>query len=190
MRLRSLNRLLNSVQSLVEPDRIVICGSASLLPEHPSRGEASQPLDNSYDADLLLSPIDEEHAAILAEAVGQQSLFAKRHGYYADILRPVIAETLPAGWESRLRPVPGCAHVFTLDRYDLALVKLMVGREKDLALLRALLNLGLIEPARLRQHYQQTPLGERESMAAGRNLQGLLAEPLTPAVPEASGGEP
>jgi hypothetical protein len=116
-------------------------------------------------------------ADLLREAIGTESLFEKRFGYHADILRLVIAETLPAGWESRLRPVPGYSHVFALDRYDLALVKLMVGREKDLALLRALLRLGLIDAARLRQHYQHAPLGERESIAAGRNLQALLEEP-------------
>ncbi|MBM3838170.1 MAG: hypothetical protein FJ398_09420 [Verrucomicrobia bacterium] len=37
-------------------------------------------------------------------------------------LRPVIAETLPAGWESRLHPVPGYDNVFALDPYDLAIV--------------------------------------------------------------------
>lgn len=174
MRLRSLIQLLDATRALAQPDRIVVIGSSSLLPPHPDLGEPGQPLETSYDSDLLISPIDDEMAAVLAEAVGQQSLFAKRHGYYADILRPTIAETLPAGWESRLQPVPGCANVFALDKYDLALVKLIVGRQKDLDLLRALLRLGILEPARLRAHYQQTPLGEREAMQAGRNLRVLL----------------
>lgn len=98
------------------------------------------------------------------------------NGYYADILRPAIAKTLPAGWESRLHPVAGYDNVFALDPYDLAVVKLMVGREKDLDLLRAMLRLKIVEPARLRQHYQQTPLGEREAVAAGRNLTLVLRE--------------
>ncbi len=176
MRLRSLIQLLNSARALAEPDRIVVIGSASLLPENPALGEAGQPLDGSFDADLLVQPIDEEIAAILAEAVGQQSLFARRHGYYADILRPTIAETLPAGWESRLHPVSGYDNVFALDPYDLAVVKLMVGRPKDLDLLRAMLRVGIVEPSRLRQHYQQTQLAEREAVAAGRNLTLVLRE--------------
>ena len=176
MRLRSLKQLLSIVESVAQPDRIVIIGSASLLPGNPTLGESGQPLEASYDADLLLSPIDEELAAILGEAVGQQSLFTKRNGYYADILRPVIAEALPAGWETRLHPVAGYTNVFALDVYDLALVKLMVGREKDLNLLRALFRLGIIEPAHLREHYRRCPLGEREAMDAGRNLTKLLRE--------------
>jgi hypothetical protein len=83
---------------------------------------------------------------------------------------------VPAGWESRLHPVAGYDHVFALDVYDLALVKLLVGRPKDLDLLRALLRLGILEPARLRAHYQQTPLEERDAVAAGRNLTLLLRE--------------
>jgi hypothetical protein len=42
-------------------------------------------------------------------------------------------------------------------------VKLVVGREKDLELLRAMLRLGIVEPEKLRQHYQRTQLGEREA---------------------------
>lgn len=177
MRLRSLNHLLEVVRSIAQPERLVIVGSSSLLPDHPHLGETGQPLETSYDTDLLITPIDEELAAILGEAVGQQSLFSRRHGYYADILRPVMAETLPAGWETRLSPVAGYDNVFALNVYDLALVKLMVGRAKDLELLRGLLRLGLVQPARLRAHYLQCLLGERENMTAGRNLTTLLREP-------------
>ena len=176
MRLRSLIQLLEATRALARPDRIVIIGSSSLLALHPDLGESGQPLESSYDSDLLLTPIDEEMAALLGEAMGQQSLFAKRHGYYADILCPAIVETLPAGWESRLHPVPGFDNVFALDIYDLALVKLMVGREKDLRLVGALLKMGLIDVASLRAHYQRTPLGEREALDAGRNLTLLLRE--------------
>lgn len=176
MRFRSLIQLVETIRALARPERIVIIGSASLLPAHPEFGETGQPLDSSYDSDFLVSPIDEELAAILGEAIGQQSLFAKRHGYYADILRPLIAETLPAGWEKRLKPVAGYDNVFALDVYDLALVKLMVGRPKDLELLRALLKLGVLEPEPLRAHYQHSPLDERDALIAGRHLTLLLAE--------------
>lgn len=169
-------QLLDAVLGLAKPERINVLGSSSLLADHPVLGEPGQPLETSYDADRLLVPVDDEVAAILAEAVGQQSLFAKRNGCYADILRPALAEPLPAGWESRLHPVAGYRNVFALDPYDLAVVKLMVGREKDLNLLRALLRRGILEPQRLREHYQRTPLGERQMSPAGRHLQMLLGE--------------
>ncbi len=176
MRLSFLNHLLDSVSALCAPKRIVVVGSSSLLPSAPQLGEPGQPLELSLDADFLIEPIDQATADMLHEAIGSESLFEKRNGYYADILRPVIGEALPAGWETRLHPVAGYTNVFTLDVYDLALVKLMVGREKDLDLLRALFRLGIIEPVRLRQHYQKSPLGEHDAMNAGRNLTALLEE--------------
>ena len=139
-------------------------------------GEPGQPLALTQDGDFRIEPTNDALAGMLQEAVGKEAIFMEHFGYYADILRPFIAETLPAGWESRLQPVRGCTNVFALDKYDLALVKLIVGRQKDLDLLRALLRLGILEPARLRAHYQQTPLGEREAMQAGRNLRMLLDE--------------
>jgi hypothetical protein len=176
MRLSFLNHLLDSVAALARPRRIVVLGSSSLLPQHPELGQPGQPLEISLDADLLLEPVNEAIAGMLKDAVGVESGFQQQHGYYADILRPAIAEALPAGWESRLHPVSGHEGVFALDPYDLALVKLMVGREKDLELLSAMLRLGIVEPNRLRLHYQQTPLGEHEAVTAGRNLNRILGE--------------
>lgn len=176
MRLPFLKHLLDSVLVLARPRRVVVVGSSSLLPEHPMLGDKGQPVELSLDADFLIDPVDQLVADMLKDAIGSESVFEQRNGYYADILRPIMAETLPAGWETRLHPVSGYDNVFALDAYDLAVVKLMVGRPKDLDLLRALLRLGIIEPARLRQHYQATPLGERETIAAGRNLNVVLRE--------------
>ena len=176
MRLQSLKHLIEVIVAVARPTAIRIIGSGSLLPAHPELGEPGCPLELTSDADFLLEPINEGIAESLQLAAGADSAFMAQFGYYADILRPVIAEALPAGWETRLHPVAGYTNVFALDVYDLALVKLMVGREKDLNLLRALFRLGIIEPARVRQHYQNSPLGEREALDAGRNLAALLKE--------------
>jgi hypothetical protein len=176
MRLQSLKHLIEVIVAVARPESIRIIGSSSLLPGHPELGESNCPLEVTTDADFLLEPINEGIAESLQLAVGEDSAFMAKFGYYADILRPTMGETLPAGWESRLHPMVGYTNVFTLDVYDLALVKLMVGREKDLNLLRALFQMGLIQPARLREHYQQCPLGEKEAMTAGRNLTLLLRE--------------
>jgi len=176
MQLQSLKHLLSVIQALARPQKIYLLGSACLLPEHPELGEPDQPLALTQDADFLIEPVDESLAGVLQEAAGKEAIFMEHFGYYADILRPTIAETLPAGWESRLHPVSGYDNVFALDPYDLAAVKLMGGREKDLELLRAMLRLRIVEPEKLRHHYQQTPLGERETFAAGRNLTILLRE--------------
>jgi hypothetical protein len=176
MRLPFLKHLLDATSALCLPKQIIILGSSSLLPEAPELGEPGQPLEISLDADFLIDPMDQPTADMLKEAVGAESLFEKRNGYHADILRPEITSALPAGWKSRLHLVAGYTNVFALDAYDLALVKLQVGREKDLNLLRALLRMKIVEPERLQQHYQNSPLNEREALIAGRNLRVLLNE--------------
>ena len=70
MRLRSLKQLLAAASALSAPERIVIIGSSSLLPDNPTLGEADQPLEQSYDTDLIITPMDDETAAILAESIG------------------------------------------------------------------------------------------------------------------------
>ena len=139
MRLQPLNHLIEVVRAVAQPARILVLGSASLLPEHPELGIAGAPLELTTDADFLLEPVNEAIAESLQLAAGRDSAFMAQNGYYADVLRPAIAEALPAGWESRLHPVARYDNVFALDVYVLALVKLMVGRPKDLDLLRALL---------------------------------------------------
>jgi hypothetical protein len=177
MRLQSLNHLIDVVLAVARPTSVRLLGSTSLLPAHPELGETGCPLEMTADADFLLDPSNEGIAESLQLAAGEDSAFMAEFGYYADILRPSIAEALPAGWDSRLHPISGYTNVFALDVYDLALVKLMIGREKDLDLLRTLLRMGILEPARLREHYRQCPLGEREAVVAGRNLAALLKEP-------------
>ena len=53
MRLSFLTHLLDSVTALARPWRIIVLGSASVLPGQPQLGDAGQPLELSLDADLL-----------------------------------------------------------------------------------------------------------------------------------------
>lgn len=174
MRLQSLIHLVESALALSRRSEVHVFGSASLLASFPDLGEPGGPLEPTFDADLWIASSDEGVARVLDEALGDGSLFAARSGYHADILRPEILETLPQGWESRRVPLPSVPAAKCLHPLDLALVKLVLGREKDLALLRALLDLKLLDVESLRRHYHATPLGEREAVAAGRNLQKLL----------------
>jgi len=64
----------------------------------------------------------------------------------------------------------GFSNVFCLDPYDLAAVKIVAGREKDLALVRNLLDLEKIEIGKLRERFHSMPLGERQLFRADKNL--------------------
>lgn len=82
---------------------------------------------------------------MLDEALGENRAYYLRHGYHADILRDTILETLPKDWRERLVAVPGCTGAHALEPHDLAAVKLLVGRPKDLALVGHLHAAGLID---------------------------------------------
>lgn len=166
MLVQSLEHLAQSALALAQSRKVFVLGSSSLLASFPELGEESL-LDNTFDADLLLDPITKGISDLLKEAIGEGSLFEKERGYHADILHPSIVETLPPGWEGRL--VEGFDNVFALEPLDLAVVKIVVGREKDLALVRGLLELGKICVEDLRKRRSSMPLGEREMFQSGRN---------------------
>ncbi len=104
---------------------------------------------------------------MLEEALGASHAFHLRHGYHADILRDDIFETLPPGWMDRLVAVPGCTNVFAIDPHDLAAVKLMIARPKDLALLRLLHANAMIRPELARQRLDSIDKSDRYIMLAG-----------------------
>jgi len=169
MLVQSLEHLARSALALAQSQKIFILGSSSILASFPELGEEGL-LDNTFDADFLLNPVTKGISDFLKEAIGEGSLFEKERGYHADILHPSIVETLPPGWEGRLVAVAGFDNVFALEPLDLAVVKIVVGREKDLALVRGLLELGKISAEDLRKRWSSMPLGELEMFHSGRNL--------------------
>jgi len=99
-----------------------------------------------------------EAAGLLATELGRRSAFARRHGFYVDVVTPDLA-TLPEGWERRLKPLgAGRVTAFCLELHDLLASKLAAGRLKDLELAGALLKLRLGSAATLRRRIARLPL--------------------------------
>jgi hypothetical protein len=145
LNLSALQHLIRAAQALAEDRAMLVLGSASLLASLPELGNEGSLLAVTYDADLCPDPFDELTGTMPDEALGENSAYYQRHGYHADILRDSILETLPSGWRERLVPVPNCMGARALDPHDLAAVKLLVGRPKDIALLKQLHAAGLLD---------------------------------------------
>lgn len=145
MTLSALQHLIRSASALAGDRKFFVLGSASLLASFPDLGELDSPLAATYDADLCPEPFDELTGLMLEEALGENRAYFRRHGYHADILRDSILETLPTGWRNRLVAIPDCPDALALNPHDLAAVKLLVGRPKDLALVRMLHTTGRID---------------------------------------------
>ncbi|MCH7226805.1 DUF6036 family nucleotidyltransferase [Haloferula sp. A504] len=151
MTLEALKHLLRSATALADDRRFLVLGSASLLATFPDLGDADSILATTYDADLCPEPFDELTGIMLDEALGENRAYFRRHGYHADILRDSILNTLPTGWRERLVTIPDCPTALALEVNDLAAVKLLVGRPKDLELIRQLHESGRITAGTVRE---------------------------------------
>jgi hypothetical protein len=159
MRLESLKHIARSVQTMMEAERIIVFGSASLLVSFPELAELPEsPLQTTYDADLIPYPFEEEIGRMLDEAFGEDRGFHQKYGYHADIVRPKVTETFPSQWESRLLPIDGLNEVYVIEPHDMAAVKCLVAREKDRRQLAYLLAEGLLDVAVLRNRIDEINL--------------------------------
>ncbi len=176
MQPHALSHLADAARALIHGESILIAGSSAFLATFPHLGDPGQPLEASYDADLLVEPYDAEIGKLLHESIGENSVFHGRTGYYADVLLPAAKEMFPAGWDKRLVAWPGCEAAHCLDPHDLAAVKLQVGRPKDLALCAALLADGKLSVETIRERLAATPLTERMTVLAEERLRRAIAK--------------
>jgi hypothetical protein len=107
----------------------------------------------------------------------EASPFHQTFGYYAHGVGEETA-VLPAGWKDRLIPIQnentGGGAGLCLEVHDLAVSKLVAGREKDLRFIEALLKHGLARPDIIRERLKSTPVEYRDSCSA--RLQKLAGE--------------
>ncbi len=104
-----------------------------------------------------------EAASLLDRELGRNSTFARKHGFYVDVVAPEIA-SLPEEWEKRVKPFRvGGITGFCLEVHDLLASKLAAGRLKDLELTGALLKLRLAKGRTLRARVARlSPVSARE----------------------------
>jgi hypothetical protein len=150
MTLEALQHLIRSASALAEDRQFLVLGSASLLASFPDLGNERALLSATYDADLCPEPFDEITGQMLQEALGENRAYFQRHGYHADVLRDSILKTFPKDWRERLVEVPGCPTARALHPNDLAAIKLLIGRPKDLALVEKLHRDGRLDREKIR----------------------------------------
>jgi hypothetical protein len=161
MRLGALKHMAEVVRAMSRPQRIVVIGSSSLFASFPELDIDGGPLATTNDADLIVLPFDEMTGQMIHDALSEGRNFHQRHGYYADIVRPIGLEEMTPGWEERLVPLPGMEDlVFCLHPKDMAVCKLRAGRPKDVALLAGLIRNGMLDAVELRAHLRLTPMRE------------------------------
>jgi len=173
MRRSELEHVIRAACGVTGAREIVIIGSQSVLGLFPN---APDTLLVSIEADVFTfrDPSDSE---LIDGSIGERSMFHQSFGYYA---HGVAEETaaLPDGWVDRLVRIQnentGGGAGLCLEVHDLAVSKLVAGREKDVTFIRELIEHGMIQVSVLSKRLSQTEISPVQRQLAGERL-GVLS---------------
>ena len=157
MHRQQLEHIIRAAAGITGAAEFVIVGSQAVLGQFP---QAPGELLVSIEADVfsLRDPADND---LIDGSIGEGSPFHQTFGYYA---HGVSAETavLPEGWRERLIPVhnqnTGGGTGLCLEIHDLAVSKLVAGREKDIDFLNGLLRHRMVEVQVIHERLKKTIL--------------------------------
>lgn len=147
MSLTAISNLLVQAQHLTKHTDYVIIGSLSVfgaVPHPPNEMACSTDVD-------LYPKNDPGRINEIAYFLGEDSAYAQKNGYYADVVSPTLA-SLPDGWESRLIPIhfPSGVTAWFIDAQDAAISKYARSSPRDRewilsGLLNGILDINIIE---------------------------------------------
>jgi hypothetical protein len=168
MQRQQLEHIIRAAAGITGADQFVVVGSQAVLGQFP---DAPPELLVSIEADVfsLRDPADSD---LIDGSIGEGSPFHQTFGYYA---HGVSVETavLPAGWRERLIPVrnanTGGGTGLCLEVHDLAVSKLVAGREKDLDFVASLVRHHLVQPRIVHERFAITALdADRRELCESR----------------------
>jgi hypothetical protein len=170
-----LEHVIRAAAGITGAPEFVIVGSQAILGQFP---QAPEELLASIEADVF-SLRDPKDSDLIDGSIGEGSPFHQTFGYYG---HGVSVETavLPEGWRHRLIPIhnqnTGGGTGLCLEIHDLAVSKLVAGREKDLDFFSGLVRHRLIQMETIRVRLAATALpSERRDLCCAR-LQRLDRE--------------
>lgn len=176
MRRADLEHIIRASADIADDDEIVVLGSQSILGQFP-RAPSELLVSNEADVYPRNHP---ERWELIDGSIGELSPFHQTFGYYAQGVEPGTA-VLPTGWEGRLVPISNPntrgATGLCLEVHDLAIAKLVAGREKDRSFLDAALAHGLVSGALLGERLAATVLDDARRELAAARLTGALRQP-------------
>jgi hypothetical protein len=164
--LENLRFLIYEVGRRLELKEVYIIGSAAIAATvpNPPEGELTATRDVDVippgDAESLMDQID--------LFLGEGSAFDEQRGYYAQGVSSKTPAYAPRNWQSRTIPVQTQTAVGRcMELNDLAVSKLGAGRDKDLAFVKQLADLGHIN--------RETLLERLTSVECSEEMRALIA---------------
>jgi hypothetical protein len=143
-----LDHVLRAAARIIGAPDLLVIGSAAIL---GSFADALLPAAATRSAEADLAPFDDPDGSLsmaIEGSLGSGSPFHERFGYFADGV-DLSTAIVPGGWRDRLvlYETPGSepGRGWCLERHDLAVSKLVAGRDKDFEYVGALADAGLID---------------------------------------------
>ena len=168
----ALEHVLRAASAIADEHEFVVIGSQAVLGQFPNAPEA---LLASVEVDVYPRRAPEK-SDLIDGAIGELSAFHQTFGYYAHGVDQTTA-TLPAGWTERLVPVrnenTAGATGWCLEVHDLAISKLVAGRERDLKFLDVLMRERMVDPALLAHRLEMLGLPDDRMEVLRRRLRLL-----------------
>lgn len=165
----ALEHVLRAASAIANEREFIIIGSQAVLGQFPNAPDA---LRASIEVDVYPRYAPEK-SDLIDGAIGELSAFHQTFGYYAHGVDETTA-TLPAGWEDRLVPVhnenTAGATGWCLEVHDLAISKLVAGRERDLDFLQVLVRERMVDPAVLHDRLSTLTLPDNRIQALRERL--------------------
>lgn len=165
----ALEHVLRAASAIADEHEFVVIGSQAVLGQFPNAPEA---LLASVEVDVYPRRAPEK-SDLIDGAIGELSTFHQTFGYYAHGVDETTA-TVPAGWTERLVPVrnenTGGATGWCLEVHDLAISKLVAGRERDLEFVEVLVRERMVDPDLLRARLDALDLPEARMEMMRRRL--------------------
>jgi hypothetical protein len=164
-----LEHIIRASVAITGAKEIVVIGSQAVLGQYPN---APSELLVSREADVFAfrSASDSD---LIDGSIGENTAFHNTFGYYAHGVAEETAD-LPAGWKDRLVRVEnentGSGAGLCLEVHDLAISKLIAGREKDMAFVGTLIRHRLVDLNVLKQRLQTVSIDDERKEAAAMRL--------------------
>ncbi len=135
MRKSDLFELVRHIKAVAPEETPIIVGSQAIHAVTPILPEIVQ---QSIECDFLFTSGKTETRVEVNKKLGVFSSYQLEHGFYADALG-LATVILPTGWRERLQPLAdenGKVVAFCAEIHDVAVSKLIAGREKDFLFLK------------------------------------------------------
>jgi hypothetical protein len=164
MKRHELEHLIRAAGAITGAEEIIVIGSQAILGARPDSPDS---LLRSREADLFTLR-DPKDADLIDGTIGEGSPFHETFGYYAQGVWLDTA-TLPDGWQERLIGIcnENTRQVTArcLEPHDLAVSKLVAGRDKDREFLVEMFLHGMIDGDLLLKRVGHLPVSAEEQTA-------------------------